>query len=537
MNAPQRTVAETRRSRWPGWIWGVPIAALLVVGWLGLRAFARGGEKVVVTFDTAQGVKAGDTKVRLKGVEVGEVSGVVLDKDGRHVQLTLTLDDKVDDHLRAGTRFWLVGAKPSLSDLASLKAALAGAEIGMEPGPGARADHFVGLDREPAIPLGTPGTAFVLTTDKLGAPGEGSSIYYAGQEVGKITGTRFKGAHAFELAAFVRAPYDGLVTSATHFWNASPVQVSTSGGGLRAELVSPAALLAGAVAFDTPSQAAPAPASAAESRFPLYADHQAAEQAPIGAQIAYRLRFDGAVGGLDPGAAVKLRGFRVGEVTGVALAYDARTGALETPVEIELEPARLHIEGVDATTAEDWRPIVDAMLRRFIAKGLRASLAQDPPLIGARGIALEFANDRRPGALQPGADLPEIPTASSGDLASIKDDVHGITTRIRHLVSSPQVSDSLKHLDRTLAQLDRSMREVGPQLGPLVGQLRKTADEADRTVAAANRIVGGAAANPDSDLPGALHQLTETARSIRALADYLERHPEALIEGKPESER
>jgi hypothetical protein len=36
----------------------------------------------------------------------------------------------------------------------------------------------------------------------------------------------------------------------------------------------------------------------------------------------------------------------------------------------------------------------------------------------------------------------------------------------------------------------------------------------------------------DSSLPEAIRQLNETARSIRTLADYLNRHPEALIRGK-----
>ena len=35
---PKRTPAKARRSWWPGWIWAVPIAALLVVGWVELQA-------------------------------------------------------------------------------------------------------------------------------------------------------------------------------------------------------------------------------------------------------------------------------------------------------------------------------------------------------------------------------------------------------------------------------------------------------------------------------------------------------------------
>lgn len=72
-----------------------------------------------------------------------------------------------------------------------------------------------------------------------------------------------------------------------------------------------------------------------------------------------------------------------------------------------------------------------------------------------------------------------------------------------------------------------------PQIAPLVAQLRQTANSADQAVAAANRTLGGDATG-QNDLPAALRELTDTARSIRALADYLDRHPEALIRGKQE---
>jgi paraquat-inducible protein B len=67
----------------------------------------------------------------------------------------------------------------------------------------------------------------------------------------------------------------------------------------------------------------------------------------------------------------------------------------------------------------------------------------------------------------------------------------------------------------------------------LVAQLRETASAADQTVAAANRTLG-VDATSENDLPETLRELTDTARSIRALADFLDRHPEALIRGKRE---
>ncbi|WP_333680936.1 MlaD family protein [Dyella sp.] len=422
---PRRTQAQARRSWWPGWIWAVPVAALGVAIWLGIRALVHGGETVTVTFDNAYGMQPRDTKVMMLGVKVGEVSDVALAKDGKHIEATLKIDSDEKKYLRSGTKFFLRGGQIDLSDPASLKAMVSGPEIDMEPGPGKPMDHFNGGDRKPALPP----------------------------------------------------------------------------------------------------------------------DH--------GPMVRYGVRFDGAVGGLKDGAAVELRGFHVGTVTRVHLDYDASTGALHTPVQIAIDPSSLDIKGA-APPNGDWRPLVDGMLKRLVAQGLRARLAQDPPLVGPSKVSLDFAAGAANAALTDDHGetiIPSMPSSNIDAMTSradqiikkiddlpikqIGEQIQGITTRINGLAASasPQIKDSLKHIDHSVAQIDRTLQKVSPQIGPLVAQLRRTASEADQAVAAANRTLGSDAASQNG-LPEALRELTDAARSVRALADYLDRHPEALIRGK-----
>jgi paraquat-inducible protein B len=420
--------ADLRRTRWPGWIWAVPIAACGVAAWLGIRAIVHGGETVTLVFDDAYGMKADDTSVTLRGVKVGEVRDVSLDDDGRHVDVQAEIDRSAKRYLRAGTRFWVKGAQLDLSDPSTAKAMLGGPEIVMVPGGGASTRHFVGSERS---------------------------------------------------------------------------------------------------------------------------------YAPGGPVVKYVIRFSGAVGQLDEGAPVKLRGFRVGEVAHVSLHYDASTGTLDTPVEIAIDSTKLGLADSAKPADGNWRPVVDDMLRRLIASGLRARLSQDPPLIGEREVALDFVPGAPSAVLAQRNGETDIPSASSGDVDAIMakaddvmtkadhvmtkidalpieqtgDDIRRIAARIRTLSGSPQITDSLNHLDRSIAQVDRTLREVSPQIGPLVTQLRQTAREADSAVAAANRTIGGDPMR-QNDLPEALRELTDMARSVRALADYLDRHPEALVRGK-----
>ncbi len=55
--------ARRRNSRWPGLVWAVPLAALIVVTYLAVQAIAQRGVVVTVTFDRAAGARAGETKV------------------------------------------------------------------------------------------------------------------------------------------------------------------------------------------------------------------------------------------------------------------------------------------------------------------------------------------------------------------------------------------------------------------------------------------------------------------------------------------
>ncbi len=58
---------------------------------------------------------------------------------------------------------------------------------------------------------------------------------------------------------------------------------------------------------------------------------------------------------------------------------------------------------------------------------------------------------------------------------------------------------------------------------------RKTINTADRTLAEDSPL--------QQDLRQTLQELTRTAGSIRVLTDYLERHPESLLRGKPDDKK
>ena len=235
---------------------------------------------------------------------------------------------------------------------------------------------------------------------------------------------------------------------------------------------------------------------------------------------------------------------------------DARTGLASTAVRAVLYPQKLHL-ALPAGHADDaaaWQKATDAVLDRLLARGYRARLLQTPPVIGGRVISLDAVRDAGPAKLGPGAPrLIPSDDASGGidetigqvnqllakinrfPLEAIGQDVQRITTRLNSLVSSPQLTEGLQHLNSTLAEADSMLHAIAPQVGPLVAKLNRAADEVSGTASAAHDLLGGTgggSAAADANLPAAIQELTDAARSIRALADYLGRHPESLLRGR-----
>lgn len=555
-SAPELPEARTIRSRWPGLIWAIPIAAFMIVAGLGVQALFEHGIDVVVTFDSAAGVTPGDTKVIVQGVEAGHVTATRVAEDGLHVDVTLRLDPREKAALNSATQFWLIGSKPSLTDLSSLRAALGGATVGMAPGTGGEpTTHFVGLPDTPSIPPGTKGTKYVLTTRTVGSIQTGGSILYHGQDIGKVIRTELLDFDSFRLEIFILAPFDRLVRTGSVFWVGSPFALSLNGEGLQAHLAS-TSVIQGLLQFDVPERARDTPPSPPGATFVLYDSQATAWVGDTGPPTPYEVVFTGAAGDLAEGAAVTLLGTKVGEVRSVAL-FIPPSDPPYTVATLNLYPVALGVNRPEKPDAQAWRNGSDAAIELLLAEGYRAKLVQSPPIIGSRAIALALEEPARSGALVPGIRYPQIAAATSAsDTDALMAEISGIaakidkipfveigqnllslTAHIDTLAGSPKIEDSLTHLDNSLRQLDQILADAKPKIGTLGTKLNQAADQAKSAVAAAREVLGGDGANQDQSLADVMRQIDQAARSIRALADYLGRHPEAVLGGKAKETR
>lgn len=187
---PPRTAAIQKKSRWPGWIWAVPIAALAICGWLAIREFSSSGITITVRFDDAAGMKPKDTKIVYRGLEIGQVTDVSLARDRGHVVAKIEISTAVRDDLNTGTRFYLKGAQPSIADLSSLKSVISGPTIEMVPGVGEATREFAGIDGAPPLPLVVSIPYLVTFDGDAGGLKSGSPVTLRGFTVGEVKSTQ-----------------------------------------------------------------------------------------------------------------------------------------------------------------------------------------------------------------------------------------------------------------------------------------------------------------------------------------------------------
>ena len=562
---PQAQRAPRRLSA----IWLAPAFALAVVAWLSWHTLSERGPEITIRFASAEGLTPGETELRHKGVRVGTVSSFELSPDLSEAIVHARMTRAVAAHLTRTTRFWIVTPRVGTSGITGLNTLVSGAYIEMYPGDGDAQRDFVGLEDPPLLQPDTPGRAFTLTEDELGAVGPGTPVNYRGVAVGQVEGYALdgRGRHV-NIYVFVRAPYDSLVHDDTRFWDASAIDVSAGPQGIRVRLNSVQQLVTGAIGFDTPLPAdvqaaaesasrsladsadigkvaqspapvgpegsAPAAEAAAEKVFPLYESQATALRNHVGPRLTYALRFDESAAGLETGTAVTLRGVQIGEVTQSQLVYDAAAGTVYESARISIDPAIVQVTGAPHAGAADQLAAVRDGLAHLVTRGLRAQLLSASFLTGQKVIGLDLVHDAPAAILRTDTDTPNFPTARAADIDAILQSLQNTLHHIDAVTAGPALGNSLKNLDATLGHLEQITRDVQPQLKPLLASLKATADAAQTAAQAASGTLGpdGALA---TQLPGLLQQVSEAARAMRELAEFLDRHPEALLRGRKEA--
>ena len=547
------TAGVHRRRRIP-LVWIVPLITALIAAWLAWDTFSKRGPTIVISFDTAAGLTAGQSQLKYKNVVMGTVKTITVSPDFTHVLVTVETVREAEPFLNDKTIFWVVKPELFAGNITGLETLLSGSYIGLRPSTekGVPRHHFIGEQDPPVLQAWAKGTTFKLQSKRLGSISLGSPIYFRDLEVGTVLGWDLGDlASSVTIHAFVRAPYDQYVHDDTSFWNASGLSVKLANGGISVQMESLRALLLGGVAFDTPSDSTQ-PAAPADHQFPLYASLEMARSAGFGHQLLLLSYFPGSVAGLDVGADVTLNGLKIGEVTDVSLVYDPQKDRIVVPVHYRVEAGRIN----NIASAQGLAP--GTLAAEMVRRGIRATL-QSPSLItGQKIIALERIDDAPPAELKRDGDVFIVPTSETGGFDSITRSANELLSKINRIdfdrigkslvgaasgldetINGPQLKKTLAALEKAMVDVQDIAKKLDTDASPALKRLPEIAAQLQSALTQANRLFGSinSGYGDDSrfrrDLDRLLPQITDAARSIRALTDLLSRHPEALVQGRP----
>jgi paraquat-inducible protein B len=498
-------------------VWVIPILAAALGIWVAVARIRSEGPKITIVFQSAEGLEAGKTKINYRGVDIGTITAIRLTEDHERAIATAQMTPRTEDFLVEDTRLWVVRPRISGANVTGLGTLISGAYIGMEIGSSKEPKRdFVALETPPVVTGNAPGRFFALKTSDLGSLDTGTPVFFRRLQVGQVASYILdKDGKFFTLRVFVKAPYDEYVTANTRFWQASGIDVSLSANGLSVQTQSLLSVLIGGIAFESPAGGAVLPAAEANTLFILFSDRAEAFRPAARSPQIYRLIFKDSVRGLTPGAPVEFRGIPIGEVADIRAQIDFKTFQFSVPVTIRLDPQRLGVKVVQGASGADLdrmrRNLIDAM----VAHGVRAQLRTGNLLTGSVFVAFDFFPGAPPATVdwsQTPVELPTIP----GQLE----------------VMETKVTDIINKLDKM------PLQQIGDELTQAIAELDQTLVAARGTLVSARGTLTNTASltEPNSvqlqQMNSTLQEVSRAARSLRVLADYLERHPEALLRGK-----
>ncbi|HVU16022.1 MAG TPA: MlaD family protein [Candidatus Didemnitutus sp.] len=290
--------------------------------------------------------------------------------------------------------------------------------------------------------------------------------------------------------------------------------------------------------------------------------------------------FDESVSGLDPGAAVKIFGVRVGRVAAVNVRYNVASKRSAVQTICELDRNVLSDESghpIDIANSSELQTLID--------HGLRAQLSYTG-ITGLLYVELEFedprlypANPRQMQETYPV--MPAIPSSIAAaqasaveilanlkrvDFAGLAKDIRGLLASVNKkvddfdvkqlssrigkaadsvdaFINSPDAKQTFAKINTAIDEARGVMARIDGQVGPSGDELRATLQKAQVAIKALEDAAVSSRRFIDSqgqlgdETTRALRQFADAAESLQRLADELERNPSSLIVGRKKADQ
>jgi len=280
---------EVRKKIFLSPIWFLPFLALCIGGWLLYTSYRDKGIDITIHFSSADGITPGKTRVIYRGIPVGTVKSIEINKDLSGIILHVVMKKETKPGLVEDTKFWVVRPEISAGRISGLETLISGSYIAVRKGHSRTpARSFEGLDKPPVMDSDEPGLHIILKTPRLYSLQRGSRIYTKNLAIGRVEDYQLEKDGTIRLNVYIRPEFSHLITTGTRFWNSSGISVSGDlQTGLSVDMESLASLIYGGISCATPKALTDSPAAVSGEEFVLYRDFEQAEYGiPMTLQLA-----------------------------------------------------------------------------------------------------------------------------------------------------------------------------------------------------------------------------------------------------------
>ena len=549
-------------------IWLVPFLAMIIALWLAFQYYTKIGPTIEISFKSNAGLIANQSQIKLRDVTVGMVTKISLSDDGKGVVVQAQMNKEVASYLNNKAKLWIVHPDVGSHGVSGLDTLLSGSYIELHGVKEEYTQHkFTGLEI-PYIDTEAEGTYYLLSAPKSYNISEGSNIYYRMIKVGRVERVAVApNGEKINFTIFVNKQYAKYVNKKSKFYTQSSFSVDFSQGKVDMNLASISQLVHGGISIYTPLQTLQEENKRYKIEkgevFPLYKNLAQAKSKQLmngeESQI-YTFVFKNTQHKLEIGSPIEFQGFQVGYVTDIENHFSENNKTIESKIY-----ALLYTSAFKNKNDNNGSFAIETL----VTKGLKATLNQALPLVGAEYIDLVFDTHKKAKLVKIGEYI-RFPTQTEKTASNLLSEVELLVTKLRKLPleklllsATAMIEENRRPIKKVLTDIDKVIVKSDKSIAKILKSLEKIMKNVNKTVKELNRLIQnedlqqlpqsvnhtlqelettlaefqifaqGYNANSQfsAELSATLLELSLAAESIERVSRKLERKPNSLLLG------
>ncbi len=493
-------------------IWLVPFIAMTIALWLAYQYYSKIGPTIEITFKENAGLIANQSQLKLRNVNIGKVTKISLEKEGKGVIVEVKVNKEISDYLNEKAKFWIVHADVGSHGVSGLDTILSGAYIELYGVKEKKTKlKFIGLDK-PYIDKDAAGKYYILSAPNSNNIVEGSHVYYRMIEVGRVERVAISpDGKKVNFTIFVKEKYVPYVNEESQFYTNSSFTLDFSQGKLDMNIASLSQLVHGGISIYTPLQSLGKEHNQTKQRrvFPLYkslSEMKAKHLRQGFDDRVYAFKFSETTNKLEIGSPVEFNGFQVGYVTDIKSHFSKASHDVESVVY-----ALIHTKAFATSQEKKGTQVIEQLVK----DGLKASLDSTLPMIGSDYINLIFDKNQTATIVKT-KEYDYFPTIKKVVGSNLLQDTQKLIQKLEKLP-----------LENLLISADKLLKENNAPIQNLLKDLRKTVNSVNRLIKDFDKTASNldkftskkSFQNLPAELTQTMQELTVTLEKIQMLSD------------------